>query len=343
MTWRFPWVIDGEDVLVLIRDRVDSSLGFPWHVGLELSVEVQGTSLDEATDRALHLASQHLAILSTVGRAPTGEPLPVLAYEITPGVVERDFRQWYRDLPLPLAKTSVPNLPFADVFQGCTSVTDPYLRHYVIMPMQLYAAALRQTSPVLRFMLFWPACEALDRPLRSRLSRTPKDSHWALKALAESQGEPAALIVDAYQLRNDLFHVRHETDLSRLRDRAEEISSRLEPVALRGLLTLLGLSDHMSDLPAHSVSPHPMQLILTAVMHAEVDDLNGDNHPHVEFSPAIQLDSIDDDGSIRISMPSRFTVRNCQLLSPRSVEIRGPHGPNNPRIALLGEQASTEG
>jgi hypothetical protein len=233
MTWNFPWVIDGEQVHVLVRDRIDSSHGYPQHLGLELQVEVAGADFNDAFERAHKLASLHLTLVSAVGRGPTGSPRPAVAYEITPGVERRDFRQWHGPLPFPIGKTPVPDLPFGKFFEAYVAIKDPSIAYPILMAMQLYAAGLREIEPLLRFMLFWPACEAIDVPLRRLLARTPRDRHWGLKALAESQGESADLIDDAYELRNDLFHVRGGVDASALPGRAQALGTALSRLSCR--------------------------------------------------------------------------------------------------------------
>src|SRR5687767_690469 len=79
MTWNFPWLIDDEKVHVLVRDRIDASRGYARHLGVEVLVELPAGQLDDALERAHKLASLHLTLLSTVGRAATGPAQAILA------------------------------------------------------------------------------------------------------------------------------------------------------------------------------------------------------------------------------------------------------------------------
>jgi hypothetical protein len=337
MTWNFPWVIDGEEVHVLTRDRIDSSRGYPQHLGLEVQVHLPAASLEEALEKAHKLASLHLTLISAVGRAPTGSPMPVLAYETTPEADERDFRQWHGPLPLPVGKTPIPDPPFREFFEAyVTTSRDPSIHYPILMSMQLYSAALREIEPVLRFMLFWPACEAMESSLRRKLDRTPKDSLWGLKGLAERHGETADLIIDAYQLRNDIFHVRGGVDASTIPARAQSIGDRLEPIIGPGICLLLDLDVAAveAQLPAQAASAHPVQLIFTATMRGDPGQWNADSHPHVEINFEVVPVQTDADGSINFKAPSSFTVRNCEQMTPRSTEVRGPFGPNIGRMGL---------
>jgi hypothetical protein len=334
MTWNFPWIIDGEQIQVLVRDRIDSSSERPQHMGLEVQVEVLAASVDDAIARAHGLASLHLTLISAVSRSPTGSPHPIVAYEITPSRQERGFRQWHAPLPLPVGKTPVPQVPFRSFFEMYVGITDPSVRYPILMSMQLHAAGLREIEPVLRFVLFWPALEALERSRRRRLSRSRKDRFWGLKALAELHGETAGLIDDAYELRNDLFHVRPGVDPGALPARAETLGDRLETLIAPALFDLLGLATDAADLPAMATSAHPVQLIFTASMSGEPSSWSADSHPFVELDFEVLLRSIEPDGSMRLTTPLAITPRNCEQMTPRFIEIRGPFGPNIGQLTL---------
>lgn len=306
MTWNFPWVIDGKETHVLVRDRIDSPQGYPQHLGLEVQVHLPAESLEDALDKAHKLASLHLTLLSTVGRAPTGSPMPVLAYETTPDADERDFRQWHGPLPLPIGKTPVPEPPFGQFFEAYVVPRDPSIQYPILMAMQLYSAALREIEPVLRFMLFWPACEAMESSLRRKLDRKLKNSFWGLKGLAERHCETADLIDDAYLLRNDIFHVRGGVDASAMSARAQSISDRLEPIIAPGISLLLdlGAAAVEAQLPAHATSAHPVQLIFIATMRGDPGLWNADSHPHVEINFDVVPVETNADGSLNFKAPS---------------------------------------
>ncbi len=80
-TWTFPWKINGDDVQLLIRDRIESSGGYPQHLGLEVQVDLSAADLGEAFRHASSLALIHLELIATIGRGPTGSLEHVLGYE----------------------------------------------------------------------------------------------------------------------------------------------------------------------------------------------------------------------------------------------------------------------
>ena len=333
-TWTFPWQIDGEDVQVLVRDRVDSSRGYPQHLGLEVQVELPASDLDQAFQRASSLASMHLELLSTIGRGPCGSPEHVLGYEITPGTEEREFRQVHGPLTFPIGKTPVPNPPFGDFFEAYVGLRDPSIRYPILMAVQFYAAALREVEPVLRFMLLWLACEAIEDSLRRKLDRKRKDRNWGLKALAEQQGDSADLIDDAYVLRNDIFHVRGGVDVGEIPVRAGSLADRLEPLVAPGVLVLLDLGGRTDQLPTQAATAHPVRLVFSATVRGEPQMWSADSHPHVEVDFNVELININKDGSINFKTPANFRLRNCEQMSPRSIEVRGPFGPNIGQMSL---------
>src|SRR5262249_792388 len=153
----------------------------------------------------------------------------VLVYEITPGKTsDLDFAQW-EDIDLPLGKVPARGETVSRLQQAMLAMPDPTQRQPILLAAQFYLASLRETEPGLKLVLLWPACEALDRPLRRLLDRKPKDRFWGLKALAESRDESAAVVKDAYKTRTDLAHARPGA-LDDLVPRAREAADRLEPV-----------------------------------------------------------------------------------------------------------------
>lgn len=108
--------------------------------------------------------------------------------------------------------------------------------------------------------------------------------------MAERQSEPAALIDDAYKLRNDLFHVRGGVDASSLPRRSQELGDRLEPLIAPGLFELLGRAADATHLPAEAVGAHPVQLVFSASMESDPSRWDVDNHPFVEVSRSFRSD-----------------------------------------------------
>jgi hypothetical protein len=76
----------------------------PWHRGLELQVDVFTEDLDAAIELSKQWAEAVLTLLSAVGRAASTPAEAFVAYEITPEIREREFAQWYRDLPIMVGK-----------------------------------------------------------------------------------------------------------------------------------------------------------------------------------------------------------------------------------------------
>jgi len=333
-TWTFPWELDGEEAQVIVRDRIDTSRGYPQHLGVEVQVAVHAEDLDRALLLTDGLASAHLTLIATIARGHTGSPQPLLAYEITPEAERRAFRQWHGPLRMPLGKTPVPNPPFGDFFDAYVALRDPSIRYPILMAIQFYGAALREVEPVLRFMLLWLACEAIEDSLRRKLDRTPKDRFWGLKALAERMRQDASLIEDAYELRTDIFHVRGGVDPTAIPARAGALADRLEPLITPGVLLLLDLGELDTHVPSQAASAHPVKLVFSGTMRGDHGTWDVDTHPHVEVAFDVQLVHVEEDGSITYKTPSTFKVHKCVQMSPTSIEVRGPHGPNIGHMAL---------
>ena len=330
MAWRFD-LMDGDvrDRLV-IRDEIDSQNGLDVHRGLILEVDVYAPSEEEGRAKAVGLAAVHLTALSISTRAPIDTPQVVLSYEITPGKeADLDFIQ-FDNVELPLGKVPGSAHTVLEIQQALLGIPDPTRRQPVLLAGQLYAAALRELEPVIRFMLLWPACEALDRPLR-RLwpDHSPKDRHWGLKALAVRCDEASDLIDGAYDLRTNLFHAKAGV-LDTLVERATDAADRLETIIATGLLAALDLSDIERDLPDVSSSNHPITLTHRGRLRRKHGAWADDAKPHLET--VFELRGLGEPGKAEFS--GSFKLVNADALDAPKIEMNGPQGPNLGQVEL---------
>jgi hypothetical protein len=324
MTWRFPLILDGVEELVVIQDTVtEGDDGLTVHEGLSVRIDLTAESADEARAKATGLASLHMTALSLTTRAPVDTLELVLVYEITPGKTEDlDFAQ-SQNVSLPLGKVPAPGEMVSKVQQALLQMPDPTQRQPILLAAQMYASALRAIDPVPRFIFFWPASEALDRPLRRVLDRQRKDRFWGLKALAERQGESPDLIDEAYDLRNDLFHAEAGV-LDDLIERTQEIGDRLEALLAAGLLLVLRVDEAIEHLPDVASSNHPTRLTFHGRLNGDPSTWVDGVDPHVDVSYETKGVGQRDKGQIE----SSFTLKNAVGLEAPGVELRGPFGPN---------------
>jgi hypothetical protein len=114
-TWRLPFT-SGPVRLVAVRDLVSrDSEGLPLHHGFQYVVEIEHTDIDRAVTEAHSWAETAAFMLGAVSRAPVGRLFFQIAYEITPGIEERLFRQAYWNPPIPTSKPTVNQHTFGEL------------------------------------------------------------------------------------------------------------------------------------------------------------------------------------------------------------------------------------
>ena len=83
---------------ILAKDQHGTDL----HVGIQAEIELNASSLDEAVRKGGEIGDVFLTFMSFTARAGV-EPLqPHLAYDITPGVADREFVQFIYNIDLPV-------------------------------------------------------------------------------------------------------------------------------------------------------------------------------------------------------------------------------------------------
>jgi hypothetical protein len=159
--------------------------------------------------------------------------------------------------------------------------------------------------------------------LRRLLDRHPKDRFWGLKALAERQREPADLIDEAYDVRNDLFHAEPGR-LEELAERTRPVGDRLEALVPIGILLVLDLADDVERLPEVASSNHPTRLAFRGRLRGDPRVWGERLHPHVDAT--FEMGGVGERG--RAKAKGSFTVKNADSIDFPSIELRGPFGPH---------------
>jgi hypothetical protein len=118
-TWRLPFA-SGPVRLVAVRDVVTVEHELPRHLGFQYVVELESSGIDEAAQEAKSWAETAAFMLAAVSRAPVGRLTLHVAYEITPDIEERDFRQWFWDPPIPTSKPIANSAAFGRSASGLT-------------------------------------------------------------------------------------------------------------------------------------------------------------------------------------------------------------------------------
>jgi hypothetical protein len=331
--WTFNFTEEPDSATVRVRDFVSTEDEIPWHRGLELEVDVVAGDLDEAISSGGQWAETALTLLAAAGRAPATPAEPQVAYEITPDVREREFAQWYTDLPILVGKTPVPRDAFAALFNpllaGPPGTTDRRLTQRLLLSLSWHRLAMSETDPLTRFLILWLAFEALEPLLRHHYG-VADQGFQGLRALADELGEGgSAFITDVLGLRRDLFHTRR-VPIDDMKERASECLRRLQRLLVAGWLTLLGRpQSELALFPEQAVVPYPARLIVFATIVQQDETLwDSSRHPHFEGElRPIRVDT-GDPRDVGVSFETKLTARNAEGMQLRRMEIRGPEGPS---------------
>jgi hypothetical protein len=318
---------------VRARDVVVTEDEIPWHRGLELEVDLAAADLQAAISSGTQWAETALTLLAAAGRAPASPAEPQVAYEITPGVREREFAQWYTDLPILLGKTPVAKDAFAALFNpllaGPPGTDDWRLTQRLMLSLSWHRLAMSETDPLTRFLVLWLAFEALT-PLLTEHYGVDPEGFQGLRSLADEVADDGSdFISQVLGLRRDLFHTRR-VSIDGMKERAREFLPRLQDLVVLGWLTILGRpQSELAVFPSAAVVPYPARLIVFATIVQKDEAVWGSGH-HPHFEGQLRPARVDtgDPRDVGFTFETKLTVRNAESMQPRRMEIRGPDGPN---------------
>lgn len=328
VTWRLQYGDPADDPSapeVLARDVVDLQNDVPTHIGFEIQVELDAETLQGAIDEAVALAETSLIFFSAAARAPLRSVQILLAYDITPGVEERAFAQWFPNLPVEVGKQPVPHEPFGLFFTEIPKAEET-LRERLVLSMSWHRLGVSQTSPIMRFLMLWIACEALTPRLADHYD-VDASGFGGLRALATDMGQSASVVSEVLSLRRRLFHALRVTR-AELEADARRLIPYVEDLLVGGWVRLLGRQDVEAAFPEASITPEPVHVIFRAtLLHRDASVWRPGNHPHFVGEIGQQRRPTDDPRAVEFGFTSSLTLRNADAAQPLRIELRGPQGP----------------
>jgi hypothetical protein len=333
-SWRLPH--ERSPVRLVVARDIVTTESVPRHLGLEYVVEVAAPDIEEAAEQAHRFAETTAVTLSAAGRSPVGRVHVRLAYEITPGISQRDFRQWYWDIPLPEGKRPVSRRAFGALRTRIDELDTAETRRVVwrvLMSLSWYRQAAHEDDALFRFLKLWIAFEAVGPLLADHYRCEESRGFQGLRALAEESGigseelgTGSEFITNVLRLRRELFHARRVTS-DDLRATAETVLEPLEQALARAWEVLLGIDS--GTLPDQSVIPYRLHLKVFAVLHqANVDTWSERVHPALvlkafEAKPVV---AEGDPRDVTFTIQSTHTVTGVEAAQLTRMEIRGPTG-----------------
>ncbi|MFX1519080.1 MAG: hypothetical protein ACFFCD_04090 [Promethearchaeota archaeon] len=313
----------GKETKVFINDILKSDeFGTSIHLGLKAKVEIWANTIDEAIQEAGNVTSGSISIASFT--SGVGIPLikEILAYEITPGIEQREFIQFFHEVPLPVLSRRELNLDhFLLIFNTLFKSFPLNARNRVLRAIRWYRMGVLEIDILNKFSHFWFGLECLNPLLRETLSAP--DSFSECPKCGFQQKTPTItgvkeLVIKHFDqgnslykkirdLRNGLMH--GFKDMQSLIQEAQEITPKVENSLSLGILILLGVNEpELSEIMKSSLANViPIKAAIEANLHGE--DPNklglGGEDPKFEITHVITKTE-KQDGQLTVSIQSKL-------------------------------------
>jgi len=156
-----------DDVKLSVRNifSQDSS-GTPFPIGLDITAELKAEDKDKAIEKANGWVSGLLGIASFVSNVGIPPMRAETAYAISPEMEERDFMQFFYDLPLPTKSSGKLRTGLLVKFFGKLLDENTRYNDRIQRSIASYHKSIIQTNPVDQFVAIWFGLEALNQPLK---------------------------------------------------------------------------------------------------------------------------------------------------------------------------------
>jgi hypothetical protein len=333
-TWQYTIKEPRGDVEIVLEDVVTT--GAISHAGIQINVDLPADSRSEGVDEATRYAEVALTVLSAAGRAVTTSAQPVLAFESTPGKKEREFVQWYWDVPIPTPKTSAPTAIFGRLMDGLITETDEKRVARVALSMSWHRRAVGEQEPTTRFLMLWIALEAVAARVAETYMITKDAGFQGLRRLAVDSGGSEDQISELLRIRRSLLHDFGKSKPVQIRADADEVIPVMERLLLRAwCLVLLGDMSHVDVFPNGSIRPYPVRVILYGTVNAlELQSRDRNDLPHFRLNLQLNDSTVEQDGTVTTTIPTSFTFVDSQGATATGghYEIWGPDGPDAVRL-----------
>jgi hypothetical protein len=288
---------DHERVLRLTSETETDAVGNRVQKRVRATVDLQAADLDEAIELGIGMAEEAMDIASFVTGAASGSVEPWVAYETTPNLSERPFRQYLRpENGLPESVTRpVAIEEFRRIYTAKTKLVGQQRWLALSNAMFWFDRACEETKPVHRYVAMWLALESLEAPLAKVFQSKPetgkcnacgagykRQSAVGIRDLFQRvENKTSFSFREARDLRVAIMHATRT--LYHVNEQARAYLPHLRVVFEHGIRTLLDIGDqagssHSTLLPVRI----PVFMTIEAVLMGQAASsmgLNGEE-PH---------------------------------------------------------------
>ncbi len=355
----------GEAAVRVLTNWAESGFSHPIPRELWIDVRLEGGSIDEAIDKARVLASALAPVIAFATNAGIGSIEPHIAFEVTPGVAERDFVEYFvpdeRGL-VPQTRAGDPDVivAFADaVFAAAhgkriaTALAHYFaaLGHYHVGGEALAVGHLFMAAEALANATLVEYCATSGRTEADIMAEEGYERRGDLLAWARREIIFAGDNNVHSKVKNASDGLEHGfRSVAEVRSLAEPVCDQAFTYIRKAIVDLLDLPGATREAlldrfgtPADSQS---LRRRVTGVLTGDGDELAapGREYPILEWNSSIAHCDIAADGSPEVRFNDRFTVRTAEPIGfqARSMEIYGRRRPGTELKQLEVEVQTTD-
>ena len=321
-------------------DVIVHEYGIDVHKGIQSTVTVKtdNSDINKVIKIASGIADAFLTFASFCGAA-TVSPLKIyLAYDITPGISDREFVQFIYNIKLPsMAKRTL----LIERYQALiASLQNHKNMKRLGRAMRWYRKATLESDKLERFSNLWFGLESLNKPFIDKYNvqpltatcpecsfeRTISTAVGIRYFMTEYIDNGEALYKKCIDIRNGLIHGYKELDS--LENDVESLTLVIEEALAKGLLLLLEVpvEEHDKWIRA-SISYTALPYIkAVAILHEPVVEKleTSGSRPHFAADHVIVTAKQEPDESTKYTVKSSLQPKfNCSY-TPQYVELYGP-------------------
>ena len=291
---------DGKKNEIVIKNLIERDpAGTDIPIGLLFRVKHYAESLDDAVKKAASLADGVVSFMTLA----TGVGIPVireeLAYDITQDIEDREFLQFFYDLPLKSpSRRDLPPKFFLELMDRIIKNPDREMVGRMRRAVRWYRMGVLATDVFDKFNCFWIGLECLN-PLLQRSFQASDDPVHCPNCGHEWVATPTTsgirqFIFSAFssgrrlyrRMKNLRVSVMHgKEELVKVFSEARELASSTGLVLVKAILYLLEI-DFPKDLETNTLSNVvPFKAAIEGTLHgSDVDKLGPQNEdPHLEL------------------------------------------------------------
>lgn len=330
-----PFVVELPDAVIAVFDRLLPVGNLHVPNGLIVQVEVQAANIDEGEERARGAAAGVLSALSCVGLAAIEQPLPLWAYDSTPGVAERDYRHFMYDgyvgglLTRPVEYKDFDALmrSYFDCIGGRLS---PDWLARIERAIEAFRRGLADNDDLLtEFLIAWSSMEGLDCVYRDVLpSAAVRRFMDGVRAVLADLGR-SDLFETLKGLRDGLAH--GNISLSEARELAVSNIDLVRRALALMILRVLWVDSTVADRVIARVgrkgkfAGYVKDIAIIQFEPGDVRDLG--DHPLIEVT-LDRVEAIPEGDKLTLKPTRNLSPKNVPQLSARGYEIWGETGIN---------------